>query len=114
MSLTFNSERVLTNVRLASTEDLLERVTAFRAELEPEAIDIIEAELDARHVSQAEIAAAAQHWREQGLHLPDGSVARCSLCRRPAVGERLGWHRLFGRVPVFPRWLRYCAEHRPV
>jgi hypothetical protein len=36
---------------------------------------------------------------------------RCSFCDRPAIRQARGWHRLFGRVPVFPRVLAYCAFH---
>jgi hypothetical protein len=38
---------------------------------------------------------------------------RCSFCHAPAVAEGWGWHRLWGRFPVFPRFFFYCASHRP-
>ena len=42
--LPFNPERVWQNAREASTEDLLDRVTVYRAGMEPEALEIIEEE----------------------------------------------------------------------
>ena len=43
--LPFESERVRKNAREATTEDLLNRVTVYRGDMEPEALKIIEAEL---------------------------------------------------------------------
>jgi hypothetical protein len=45
--------------------------------------------------------------------LPDGTAVGCSFCHRPAVAEGWGWHRLWGLLPVFPRYYYYCSEHRP-
>jgi hypothetical protein len=107
----FDPQRVWDNVRLASTEDLLDRVTVYRPGMEPEAVEIIEAELRRRGVRDDAIEA---HARDQGdvLILPDGTARQCSFCRRPAVARGWGWHRLFGWVPVFPRPFFYCAQHR--
>jgi hypothetical protein len=111
--LAFDRERVLTNVRKATTEDLLDRVTAYRAGMEPEAVELIEEELRSRGVSADEVEALAERCRRRGVLLPDGTVARCSFCLRPAVSEGRGWHRVWGVLPLFPRRLRYCTEHLP-
>jgi hypothetical protein len=107
----FNRERVLANVRSATTEDLVDRVTAYRAGMEPEALDIIEAELRARGVAADQIDAHAERCRRETLQLPDGTAAKCSFCYRPAVARAWGWHYLWGLVPIFPRPFRYCREH---
>jgi hypothetical protein len=100
--------KVRANVAQASTEDLLDRATVYRQGMEPEALALIDEELRARGVGPAELAAHAE--RRQGA-LP-GPVP-CEKCRRPAVVCHRGWHRLWGLVPIFPRTLAYCQEHRP-
>jgi hypothetical protein len=113
--LRYNHERVLADVRRATTEDLLDRVTAYRAAMEPEALDLIEAELRSRGVTAAQVADHDERCRREVLFGPDGVAARCSrkTCHRPAVAEGWAWHRLWGRLPLFPRFYRYCAEHPP-
>jgi hypothetical protein len=109
--LPFDAKKVQENARKASTEDLLDRVTAYREGMEPEALDIIEAELRQRGVGPEEIEAHSLRGHDI-LRLPDGVAAKCSFCRRPAVESRWGAHKLFGLLPVFPRRLYFCAEHR--
>lgn len=109
----FDLERVRRNVRQASTEDLLDRVTVYRAGMEAEALAVIEEELRARQVSAEAIAAHAERRRLETNRLPDGTARPCSFCHRPAVAEGWGWHRLGGLVPLFPRFYYYCAEHLP-
>jgi hypothetical protein len=111
--LPFDLERVRVNVRQASTEDLLDRITVFRAGMEALALDLIEAELRDRQVTEEEIHDHAEKRRLETHLLPDGTVARCSFCHRPASAEGWDWHRLWGKVPVFPRFYYYCAEHQP-
>jgi hypothetical protein len=109
----FDLERVRRNVQQAATEDLLDRITVYRAGMEPEALELIETELDRRGISAEEIAAhEEQRWLAASF-LPDGTAAPCSFCHRPAVAEGWSWHTLWGLVPVFPRFYRYCAEHQP-
>src|SRR5437762_1835819 len=88
----FDLERVRANARQATTEDLLDRVTVYRAGMEESALDIIEDELRARHISVHEIDAHAERRRRETMLLPDGTAVRCSLCHRPAVAEGWGWH----------------------
>jgi hypothetical protein len=104
-------ERVRRNAQQATTEDLLDRVTVYRAGMEPEALELIEAELRRRGITEFDIAEHAAE-RDHAIQLPDGSARMCSFCRRPAVRERWGWHWLWGKVPVFPRRFFYCPLHR--
>jgi hypothetical protein len=101
------------DARRTSTENLLDRVTIYREEMENAAIGIIESELRQRGISDAEIAAHAA-MREQGglIRRRDGTVVRCSFCPRPATARRRGWYRLWGWfLPLFPRLLNLCNEH---
>jgi hypothetical protein len=109
----FDLERVRAIVRKATTEDLLDRVTVYRAGMEESALRVIEQELRARNISADEIEAHAEQRRQETTFLPDGTAVRCSFCHRPAVAEGWGWHRLWGLVPLFPRFYYYCAEHQP-
>src|SRR5579859_5304562 len=114
----FDPERVRANVHEATTEDLLDRVTVYRDGMEPEALDIIEGELQDRGVLRDQIRAhAAQREREILPPLEDGTAVVCSFCHRPAVAEGWGWHWISWMirgerrriVPVFPRFYHYCA-----
>jgi hypothetical protein len=117
----FDADRVWANVRQATTEDLLDRVTVYRDGMEPEAVTIIEAELRRRGVNQAQIEEHATRRQTHGLRAPDGTVTMCSFCHRPAVTQGWGWRRLPGKrrwlppwgLPLFPRFYLYCEEHRP-
>lgn len=108
-----NLDRVRRNVEQATTVDLLDRVTVYRAGMEPIALEMIEAELHRRGVTAAQIHDHAADREDSGL-LRDGEVALpCHFCRRPAVVRGWGWHRLWGVLPLFPRRFNYCEEHRP-
>jgi hypothetical protein len=118
----YDREKVCENVRKAETEDLLDRVTAYRADMEPDALYVIEEELRRRGVTAADVDAHARRREEAGLCEDAGMAARCSFCDRPAVTRGWGWHRyqgrwlpesLRGRLPLFPRPFWYCAAHRP-
>lgn len=108
-----NLKAIAENMRRAGTEELLDRVTVFRAGMEPAAVDLIEGELSRRGFGPDEIADHDRRRRETVLFHPDGTALRCSFCNRPAVVQARGWHRLWGRVPVFPRLFAYCDVHRP-
>jgi hypothetical protein len=109
----FKREPVEKNVRKAATEDLLDRVTVYRTGMEPEALDIIEAELRSRGVDIEQIEDYGERRRGEVLARPGGIAVRCDFCRQPAVVQEWGWHRLWGKVPLFPRLLHYCENHRP-
>jgi len=105
-------ERIRVNVWQAPTEDLLDRATVYGAGMEPEALDIIEAELRRRGLTFEQIKAHAEQHGQQAIWLPDGMAAECHVCRRPAVVEHWDWHRLWGVLPLFPRRYYSCAEHQ--
>jgi len=130
----FDPQRVWANVRQASTEDLLDRVTVYRSGMEPQALDIIEAELRSRGVADEAIRAHTRQRLDEVLLRPDGTAQSCSFCHRPAVAGGWGWHRLSRRpgrlgrlwailsgplgwlsmlMPVLPGQRFYCEEHRP-
>jgi hypothetical protein len=106
-------EKVQANVARAETEDLLDRATVYRAGMEPEALALIDAELEARGITAEEIANHAQARQLTSLMGPDGLPVKCWRCHRPAVGAGWSWHRLWGLLPVFPRWLAFCGKHLP-
>ncbi len=106
-----NLDRVRANVRAASTEDLLDRATVYREGMEPEALAIIDEELRERGVTPGEIVDHAQLRQQQTVAGRDGLALRCIRCSRPAVVQRWRWHRLWGVLPLFPRWVALCEEH---
>jgi hypothetical protein len=112
----FVAQRVRRNVREAETEDLLDRATVFRAGMEPEALEIIEAELRRRGIRADEIDAhAAARTTQPALIGKDGLPTQCSFCIRPAVAK--GWRWAWGWgwfLPVLrPHHFYYCAFHQP-
>jgi hypothetical protein len=111
--LDFDVERVLANIRRSSTPDLLSRITVFREGMEPKAIQLIESELSGRGIGPEEIEAYEETLRQEMITGSDGLPVRCSFCHQPAVAQGWDWHRMWGRIPVFPRNFYYCAEHRP-
>lgn len=109
----FNLKRVAEFVHKAETEELLDRVTIYRAGMEPAALDLMEGELDRRGITRDEISAHNEERLIDAILLPDGTVLRCNYCFRPAIIRARGWHKLFGRVPIFPRFFAYCSSHSP-
>jgi hypothetical protein len=109
----FDLERVKANLRKATTEELLDRVTVERAGIEPQVLPLIEEELSRRGVRPDQIEQQAQKRQGEVITLADGTPARCSFCRKFAVEQGRGWQRLWGVVPVFRRYFYYCEDHRP-
>lgn len=109
--LALDLKRVAAFVREADTEELLDRVTVYRAGMEPAALDLMEAELDRRGVTRSDITDHHIERRQRAIILADGTALRCNFCVRPAVVRRWGWHRLFGVLPVFPRVFARCDKH---
>jgi hypothetical protein len=105
-------DRLRANARKATTEDLLNRVTVYRSGMEPEEVFLIEEELRSRGLTAEEILDYRERM-EREVIFRDGVAARCSFCHAPAVAAAWGWHRLWGLVPLFPRYFYYCREHRP-
>jgi len=107
----FDLNRVRANVQNATTEDLLDRATIYRAGLEPGALPVILEELRARGVTP-EVIVAHEGTRGDVLLDDTGTVQKCHRCHRPAAVREWGWHRIFGRLPIFPRAFYLCEEHR--
>lgn len=105
-----NLDRVRQNVRKADTEDLLDRATVYRSEIEAAALAIIDAELVNRNVTIEQIEAHCVA-RQETLSRDDGTTIKCSFCYRPAISSKWGWHRLFGILPIFRRRISWCAVH---
>ena len=108
-----NLQRVSENVAHSPTEDLLDRITVYREGMEPDALELIEAELRHRGVPLAAIESHEANRRRTMLSGPDGLPVKCACCWRPAVVGVWDWHRLWKIVPIFPRRMCYCEEHRP-
>ena len=108
----WNEQKLLANIRAASNEDLLDRVTAYRAGMETEAINLIERELHRRGILAAQIQDRQETCQRECVFDGNGVAKMCSFCRKPAVGEAWRWHKLLGKLPVFPRWMCYCEDHR--
>ena len=107
----FDLRRVAEFIRRAETEELLDRVTVYRDGMEPAALDLMEGELDRRGVTRKDIAEHDAIRRTTAIILTDGTALRCSFCNRPAVVSGRSWHKLFGRLPIFPRIFAYCSVH---
>jgi hypothetical protein len=103
-------DRVRANAASAATEDLLDRVTVYRAGMAPEALGIIEEELLRRGVGPGEW---VDHGDRRGVTPCDkeGLPLRCAWCGKPAVARAWRWQRLWGVLPLFPRRVGLCAEH---
>jgi len=106
-------ERVQRNIRDAETSDLLDRITAYRPGMDPEAIALIEEELRRRGVTAEDLLTHAEHLKRTAIYLPNGTAARCCRCARPASVREDGWHYLWGWLPVIPRAYYNCANHAP-
>jgi hypothetical protein len=98
-------------MREAETEELLDRVTVFRDEMEPAAVDLIEGELARRGVTDGEKADHEHRRRERLVLRADGTAVRCSFCRRPAVVQARGWFRVLRFLPLYPKLFAYCELH---
>jgi len=111
MSIKVNLDKIRDNIKNADDDDLLDRITFYRAGLEPEAQLMIEVELTKRGFKDEDIEAWAPKPEDPYVWLPDGSVAPCSFCRRPALRDAWAWYRLLGKIPIFPKLYRYCGDH---
>lgn len=103
-------KKVAAFIRTAETDDLLDRVTVYRGNMEPAAVDLMENELWRRGLTPEQVAEHRES-RANALRHPDGTAVKCHFCDRPAVERSWGWHRLWGKVPLFPRLFSRCDEH---
>src|SRR5687768_2134995 len=69
--------RVRNNVRKATTEDLLDRATVYRSEMEPAALRIIDAELIERGITVEHVEAHLEA-RTNALVSEEGLALKCS------------------------------------
>ena len=104
-------EAVAAWIQRAETEELLERATVFRPEMEPVAVDLILAELARRGLSKAEIDGQAADRLARALVEASGAIARCRFCGRPATAVVWKWWRLFRIVPLIPLKMPVCERH---
>lgn len=100
------------NAVAATTIDLLDRVTFYRSGMMPEAVEIIERELQSRGVTDEQVQEHRAQLEQEVLWMEPGLAWRCSYCDRPAVAWEKDWFRLGGLVPIFPREVRCCRMHR--
>lgn len=107
----FEPQRLRISAQQHSNEYLMDQLTIWRDDLEPEAVDILTAELAGRGLGVQELAEHRQAREAAGLERVDGIALRCSFCDRPARERRWGLHRLWGWLPVFPRRWACCAVH---
>jgi hypothetical protein len=98
-------------VATATTDELIDRVTAFRADQDDVALQLFESELQRRGVGRDAIEARKNELKETLLTRADGSALACAFCDRPAEAEVWAWHRLWGKVPLFPRPMAVCPAH---
>ena len=106
----FSAQRVQANVRKATTDDLMDRVTVFRAGLEPAAVPIILEELRSRGVTPEAIV-LHEGSRVGVLFYDNGIACQCIRCAKPAVAREWGWQRIFRKVPLYPRTFLLCTDH---
>jgi hypothetical protein len=106
-------DKVLANVRQAATADLMDRATLLRDGMEPEALEIIAAELARRGVTPDDLASHEKAFKHKALRDEDGLVLNCSRCGRAAIAQAVDWHRIWGLLPIFRRTYYYCDEHKP-
>jgi hypothetical protein len=103
--------KVETFARAATTEELLDRATIFRADHDPDALERFERELRRRGLDGIEIERHGEKRAETAIVRSDGTVARCEFCERPAEITLWKWQRLWGKVPLFPRPMALCEHH---
>jgi hypothetical protein len=108
-----NIEKIRAKVRSAATEDLLDRATVWRFGMEPEALDLVEAELRRRGIGPAEVERHAGRRSQEVLTAADGHAAVCYRCARPAIARRWVWWRWWKLIPLFPRRVFVCEVHQP-
>ncbi len=105
-----DEQKFLANIRRAETDDLLNRVTVERWGMDPDAVRWIKEELASRDVTPAMILDYETQF-EGCLRDEQGRWVICSYCRKPAVVRCWGWHRLWKRIPIFPRVVSMCKDH---
>jgi ATP-dependent helicase YprA (DUF1998 family) len=109
----FNLQKVRADVQEASIEDLLDRATVWRDGMEPEALELIEAELQRQGIQPSDLEEHAARRAKEVMTDREGLAAVCYRCGRPASEKRWVWGRFWKILPLFPRRAYVCEEHRP-
>jgi hypothetical protein len=113
MSVPFRAEKRLARLKAMPTAELLDRVTVLQEQMDPDALELMQAELAGRGVGPEEIGAHARELRLLVVKGKDGLPATCYVCGRAAVAQIETWHRLLGIVPLFRRQVFLCLDHAP-
>ena len=87
-------DKVRANARGSSTEDLLDRVTVYRGEMEPSALVVLEEELRQRGVTAAEQSDHGERRRQSALVGEGGAAVRCEMT------DDTAWRLLFNALPA--------------
>ncbi len=104
-------EAVRKSAKQATVEDLLDRVTVYRAGMEADALEVLERELRSRGVTDEQVRTHEKMRDREVLWEQPGLARRCDFCARPAVAWGVRWQRLFWAIPLFPRQVPCCREH---
>ena len=92
-------ERIRKNVRETGTEELLDRITAYRPGMEPAAIEVIEAELERRGIGEVQV---REETRGVDAVIVDEAIAVLTLEEGRLAGH-IAADRLHQSRDVFPR-----------
>lgn len=105
------SGKLLAHAAQMEKEELLDRVTVFRDAMQPEAVEVMEAELARRGVGPDDIHQHLRQMKHRVIHDAHGVPAQCSFCERAAVEQREDFHKLWRLIPVAKRNWYYCERH---
>ena len=111
MPVPIRPEKQLQRLRAMSTAELLDRVTVLQPQMDPDAVELMHAELAGRGVGPDEIGAHLRDMRMVAVRNETGQIATCSVCSRAAVTSREVQHRWWGLIPIMKRRKYFCAEH---
>ena len=111
MPVPFRADRRLARIRGFSDEELLDRVTVLKEQMDDDALELMHAELAERGLGPDEIGAHLCDMRPKVILHPDGTPATCYECSRAAVVAGKSWHLLWGVLPLFRRTMYWCEEH---
>jgi hypothetical protein len=111
MPVPFRADRRLARIRGFSDEELLDRVTILKEQMDDDALELMHTELTERGIGPDDIGAHLRDLRPKVIMHPDDTPATCFECGRAAVVQARAWHRLWGVLPLFKRTMYWCEEH---
>src|SRR6516164_4582801 len=97
----FRADRRLARIRGFSDEELLDRVTILKEQMDDDALELMHTELTERGIGPDDIGAHLRDLRPKVIMHPDDTPATCFECGRAAVVQARAWHRLWGVLPLF-------------